>query len=127
MKRTSLILAVVFALTMLPAAFGQSTPSPAQDPNMQPSGTPSQQAPNPTNPGAADGAGVAPSDAQRSFVGSIMKTRGKYVLHTGDADYQLDNQAQAKKFDGKDVKVTGQLDESSKTIKVQSIDSSSSM
>jgi len=56
-----------------------------------------------------------------------MKTGGKYVLHTGGTDYQLDNQSTAKKFEGKDVKVTGQLDASSNTIKVQSIEPSSSM
>jgi hypothetical protein len=56
-----------------------------------------------------------------------MKTGGKYVLHTGGTDYQLDDQTQAGKFKGKDVKVTGQLDQSSNTIKVQSIEPSSSM
>jgi uncharacterized protein YdeI (BOF family) len=130
MKKTSLILAVVFAVAMLPAAFAQSTSSPAQDPNMQPSATPSQQAPTQT-PSTTDPSTAAPSstgsDAARSFVGSIVKTSGKYVLHTGGTDYQLDDQSQAKKFEGKDVKVTGQLDASSNTIKVQSIDPASSM
>jgi hypothetical protein len=113
MKKISLILAVVFALAMLPAAFAQSTSSPSQDPSMQqPSSSPSS---------------AGSSDAARSFVGSIAKTGGKYVLHTGGTDYQLDDQSQAKKFEGKDVKVTGQLDASSNTIKVQSIDPASSM
>lgn len=68
------------------------------------------------------------SDAQRMFVGSIAKaSSGKFVLHTGGTDYQLDDQVQAGKFDGKDVKVTGQLDQSSNTIKVQSIEPSTSM
>ena len=52
---------------------------------------------------------------------------GKFVLHTGGTDYQLDDQAKAGKFEGKDVKVTGQLDQSSNTIKVQAIEPSSSM
>jgi hypothetical protein len=117
MKRTSLILIAVFAMVMLPAAFAQSSTS--QDPSTQPSTTPSQQTPTST-PNAAS------TDA-RSFVGSIMKAGSKFVLHTGGTDYQLDDQAQAGKFDGKDVKVTGQLDQSSKTIKVQSIEPSGSM
>jgi cytoskeletal protein RodZ len=140
MKKISLILAVVFALAMLPAAFAQSTSSPSQDPSMQqpsstPSAAPSQQTPS-QNPSTTDPSATSPSsspssagssDAARSFVGSIAKTGGKYVLHTGGTDYQLDDQSQAKKFEGKDVKVTGQLDASSNTIKVQSIDPASSM
>jgi ABC-type transport system substrate-binding protein len=130
MKRTSLILIAVFAMVMLPAAFGQGTPS--QDPNM-PSATPSQQTPSSqqpsqTSPSTSDPASSgASSDAQRSFVGSIAKTGGKFVLHTGGTDYKLDDQSQAKKFEGKDVKVTGQLDQASNTIKVQSIEPTSSM
>ena len=134
MKRTSLILIAAFALVMLPAAFGQGTPSQSQDPNAsQPTATPSQQTPSAqpsTTPSTSDptsSAASASTDAPRSFVGSIMKTGGKYVLHTGGTDYQLDDQTQAGKFKGKDVKVTGQLDQSSNTIKVQSIEPSSSM
>jgi hypothetical protein len=132
MKRTSLILAAVFALVVLPAAFGQSTTSPSQDPAAQPSAAPSQQTPSQANPSTApstdpSSSSATPSDTQRSFVGSIVKASGKYVLHTGGTDYQLDDQSQAKKFEGKDVKVTGQLDASSNTIRVQSIDPASSM
>jgi hypothetical protein len=60
-------------------------------------------------------------------VGSITKSGDKYVLHTGGTDYQLDDQSQAKKYNGKDVKVSGQLDSSSNTIHVTSIEPSSSM
>jgi hypothetical protein len=129
MKRTSLILVAVFAMVVLPAAFGQSTTSPSQDPTAQPSAAPSQQTPSQTNPSTSTdpSANATPSDSQRSFVGSIVKASGKYVLHTGGTDYQLDDQSQAKKYAGKDVKVTGQLDASSNTIRVQSIDPSSSM
>src|SRR5262249_48649588 len=95
MKRTSLVLLTVFAMVMLTAAFGQTTPS----------ATPSQQTPSAqdqsqgTNPGQPSSA----SDSKNSFVGNIAKSGGKYVLHTASADYQLDDQAQAKKFNGKDV------------------------
>lgn len=129
MKRTSLILVAVFAMVMLPAAFAQSTTSPSQDPTAQPSAAPSQQTPSQTNPSTSTdpSAGAASSDSQRSFVGSIVKTSGKYVLHTAGTDYQLDDQSKAKKYEGKDVKVTGDLDASSNTIRIQSIDPSSSM
>jgi len=137
MKRTSLILIAVFAMVMLPAAFAQGTPSQSQDPNTQPTATPSQQTPStPSTPdanqtpstSAPSASASTSSDAQRMFVGSIAKgSSGKFVLHTGGTDYQLDDQSQAGKFEGKDVKVTGQLDQSSNTIKVQSIEPSSSM
>jgi cytoskeletal protein RodZ len=134
MKRTSLILIAVFALVMLPAAFAQGTPSQSQDPNTQPTATPSQQTPSAPDASQAPSASSpsssasASSDAQRMFVGSIAKnSSGKFVLHTGGTDYQLDDQVQAGKFDGKDVKVTGQLDQSSNTIKVQAIEPSTSM
>jgi uncharacterized protein DUF5818 len=134
MKRTSLLVVAVFALMMLPVAFGQSTTAPS-DPTAQPTASPSQQTPTQTNPNTSTStspstdpasSGAMPSDA-RSFVGSIVKASGKYVLHTGGTDYQLDDQHTAKKFEGKDVKVTGQLDASSNTIRVQSIDPASSM
>ena len=132
MKRTSLILIAVFTMVMLPAAFAQGTPSQSQDPNTQPTATPSQQTPSAeptqTPSTSSPSSSASPSDAQRMFVGSIAKaSSGKFVLHTGGTDYQLDDQAQAGKFEGKDVKVTGQLDQSSNTIKVQSIEPSTSM
>jgi hypothetical protein len=49
------------------------------------------------------------------------------MLHTGDTDYQLDDQTQARKFEGQDVKVTGQVDRASDAIRVQSIEPASSM
>lgn len=132
MKKASLFLVAVVALVM-PVAFAQSTTAPSQDPTAQPSASPSQQTPSQTNPSTSTSpssdpsSSATPSDSQRSFVGSIVKASGKYVLHTGGTDYQLDDQGTAKKFEGKDVKVTGQLDASSNTIRVQAIDPASSM
>ena len=131
MKKASLLLVAVFALVMMPVAFGQSTTVPSQDPTAQPSASPSQQTPSQTNPSTSPStdpsSSATPSDSQRSFVGSIVKASGKYVLHTTGADYQLDDQTTAKKFEGKDVRVTGQLDASANSIRVQSIDPASSM
>ena len=56
-----------------------------------------------------------------------MKSGDKYVLHTGGADYQLDDQTPASKFDGKDVKVTGEVDQTSNTIRVQPVELASSI
>src|SRR5205814_8940537 len=132
--RTSLILTAVFAMAMLPAAFAQGTPSQSQDPNTQPTATPSQQtpstpdasqapstsSPSTSSPSTSSPSSASPSDAQRMFVGSIAKSSsGKFVLHTGGTDHQLDDQAQAGKYDGKDVKVTGRPDNSSNPVNVQ--------
>ena len=124
MKRTSLILIAVFAMVMLPAAFGQGTPSQSQAPTQTPTIHEPNQNPSTNNSPSSE---ASSSEAMHSFVGNIVKNGDKYMLHTGGADYQLDDQAQASKFDGKDVKVTGQVDRSSDTIRVQSIEPESSM
>ena len=125
MKRTSLILIAVFAMAMLPTAFGQGTPSQSQDPSAQtPSAHQPSQSPSTDN---ASPSASSPDNGMHSFVGSIVKNGDKYMLHTGGTDYPLDDQAQASKFEGKDVKVTGQVDWESDTIRVQSIEPASSM
>ena len=131
MKRTSLILTAVFAMVMLPAASAQGTPSQSQDPSAQTPQTPTTQDPSAhqpsQRPSTENPSSTASSDALHSFIGSIVKNGEKYMLHTGNTDYQLDDQAQASKFEGKDVKVTGQVDRMSETIRVQSIEPASSM
>jgi hypothetical protein len=77
-----------------------------------------------------------PSQAQQQprqqvaqkFEGTIVKMKGKYILQnkSSGATYHLDNQAMAKKFSGKDVKVTGTLDASTNTIQVSDIEARSS-
>ena len=59
----------------------------------------------------------------QTFTGQIMNHDGKYTLHGEDDEtYQLDDQEKAKGFDGKNVKVTGTLDEESMTIHVKGIE-----
>ena len=68
------------------------------------------------------------SDAQsqdaKPFSGTIAKEKGKLVLKdtTTNVSYQLDDQDKAKQFEGKQVKVTGKLDASSKVIHVENIE-----
>ena len=111
------------------------TPS-TQDPTSQsPSSTqsPSTQNPSTSQPpdtsSSSSSSSSTTSDTQaHSFVGSIGKdSSGKFVLHAGTNDYQLDDQTQAQKYDGKTVKVTGRMDQSSNTIHVQNIEAASSM
>lgn len=71
----------------------------------------------------------APSQVQaqqqpvQKFQGTIVKSKDKYILQdkTSGATYQLDNQDKAKKFAGRDVRVTGTLDPSTNTIQISDI------
>jgi hypothetical protein len=76
---------------------------------------------------SSSGSTATSTDNKNSFTGSIVKSGGKLMLRSGGTDYELDDQSQAKSFEGKDVKVNGQLDKSSNTIKVQSIEPASPM
>jgi hypothetical protein len=62
----------------------------------------------------------------KTFTGKITKANGKYVLQemSGGNSYQLDDQNNAKKYSGKSVLVTGTLDASTNTIRVQKIEAS---
>lgn len=73
----------------------------------------------------------APQQTQQksnTFTGKIMKLQnGKYALVTGQtaqgqlSGHFLDDQDAAKKYEGKEVKVTGTLDMASNTIHVTNI------
>ncbi|MDE3137664.1 MAG: hypothetical protein KGL59_13890 [Acidobacteriota bacterium] len=59
---------------------------------------------------------------QETFTGTVAKSSdGSYVLEIGGASYQLDDQTDAVKFMGKEVKVTGVLDANTHTIHVTKI------
>jgi uncharacterized protein DUF5818 len=96
----------------------QTTPPPAQKPEQQAPSTPaSAQQPAPAQ---QDDAHKTP--AAQAFTGTVMKSGDTYVLKTADnMTYQLDDQTRAKDFEGKQVQVTGSLDSSNNTIKVQDI------
>jgi hypothetical protein len=59
----------------------------------------------------------------RTYSGKISSSSGKYVLEGASprGPYLLDDQKSAKKYEGKNVLVTGLLDRSSNTIHVQKI------
>ena len=70
-----------------------------------------------------------PAQDSATFVGTIGKTHGDYVLKSGYATrnpdakttYKLDDQEKAKEFAGKNVKVSGTLDAATNTIHVTEI------
>jgi hypothetical protein len=118
-KALALILATtVFAFTPgLPAQNGQEAPPPAQQ---QPPDQPQQQQPDQPQ-----------QDQQQSktFQGKIVKLdNGKFALLTGQtpegkmSGHFLDDQDGAKKYEGKQVTVTGTLEEASNMIHVTKIE-----
>lgn len=58
-----------------------------------------------------------------TFHGRIVKSGSKFVLSaTDDTTYQLDDQRKAHNFLNQDVKVTGVLDATTGTIRIDAID-----
>jgi uncharacterized protein YdeI (BOF family) len=108
---TVLALAAVMVAITIPALAQQSSTQAPQE----------QQQPQ-AQPAAPESQASSPAMVQ-TFQGTISRSDGKYVLTdsaTGTS-YKLDDEKQAKEFVGKSVKVTGALDDSSKTIHVATI------
>lgn len=98
-----------------------STPPPDTTPSQQqaPDTTAPPSSRQPSNGGAADPSASGAADSQ-TFSGTVEKQGDKYVLKddTGKV-YDIDHQDEVKKFDGKRVRVKGQLDETGKKIMVK--------
>jgi hypothetical protein len=55
----------------------------------------------------------------------VVKSGNEFILRASSGQmYKLDNPESAKPYEGKAVKVTGQLDEQAKLIHVESIEGS---
>ncbi|MGB7264840.1 MAG: DUF5818 domain-containing protein [Terracidiphilus sp.] len=115
-------LALAFALAWggpffgAPSAQAQEQAQPQQqEPQQQPDqAQPQQQAPQ-----------QQPDQSQATtFTGTVVKSGGQYALRdSSGAVYKLDDSERAKPFEGKAVKVTGQLDQQAMVIHVESIES----
>ena len=130
----SLLATLALAAVLLPIALaqaGQTTP-PASDQTSQPSATqpstdqtgqPSTEQVQPATPapGETPEAQPAPAATQNTFSGTVVKAGGKYVLKNDAMTYQLDDQVKARQFEGKQVSVMGDLDQSTSVIHVTDI------
>lgn len=99
--------------TQAPQQPGQAQPRQSQPGHAQPE----QPARGQTQPDQAQ----PDPDADKEFVGTIVKQDDKYVFQdaaTGTT-YDIDHQEEVKKFEGKKVRVHGTLDASTKTIHVR--------
>ena len=136
MKKTLSVVAILaLVVTMLPAAFAQtsdqtspsSSAPAASSPAASPSDSPAQTSPAQTSPstsdqsGAAQGSAPGSSQAAESYTGTVVKSGDKYVLKTDTGTYQIDDQDKAKQFEGKQVKVSGNLDKPTSTLHVTDI------
>lgn len=55
------------------------------------------------------------------YLGTVTKQNGQYVLKAGTFTYKLSDQSQAKKYEGKEVQITGKLNPKTNKINVQKI------
>ena len=62
-------------------------------------------------------------DQAATFTGTVVKDGEQYVLHDSSGEvFKLDDAERAKPFEGKTVKVTGELNAQAKVIHVESIE-----
>lgn len=120
--------AALFAFT--PGLQAQQTSPDAPPPSQQQAPPPEQQqAPPDQGQQAAPGQQSQDQQQSKTFAGKIMKLQnGQFALVTGQtptgqmAGHFLDDQDNAKKYEGKQVKVTGTLEVASNTIHVTKIE-----
>ena len=114
----NLKLPMLFGVLALAAIFALQSTGVAQEPANPQSQPSTQQDP------AAQSNTMSEGAETQVFSGKVAKAGGKYVLKDSATKmtYSLDDQSQAKKFEGQSVKVTGMLDAQSNTIHVSLIE-----
>jgi lipopolysaccharide export system protein LptA len=109
MKKTlGLVATLAVGAALVPATFAQQDqPAQQQSPGM------SQSQP--------DEGSAQSQQSPAEYTGTVMKSAGKYVLKTDAGTLQLDDQAKAKKYAGKQVTVSGTVDKGTGMIHVSDI------
>jgi uncharacterized protein YdeI (BOF family) len=112
----SVLGAIVLAFALAWGSPFSSTSSAFAQDQAQPQQQPSQSQPQQPQPDQ--------NQAQTAtFTGMVVKNGDQFALRdSSGAVYTLDDSQRAKPFEGKTVKVTGQLDEQAKVIHVESIE-----
>ncbi len=130
LKRNFFDLSVLGALTLALAVvwgspFVGTSPAYAQD-QAQPQQQPNQTQPQQPQPDQTQPQQPQPDQNQAqtaTFTGTVVKNGDQFALRdSSGAVYTLDDSQRAKPFEGKTVRVTGQLDEQAKVIHVESIE-----
>jgi Protein of unknown function (DUF5818) len=134
------LMGLIASTGILPAAGAQTAPAQPQDPTMHAPST----APNSGTPRSVPNAKRLPDEAQnpsrsesstgsathakaRPFMGTVVRQGKDYMLRAGDLEYKLDDPVQARGYEGKNVKVRGNLDRQNNSIHVQAIEASPSI
>jgi hypothetical protein len=93
-------------------------PQPLPPPD-RPEQVPDQPQAQPAQPANAQ---AQQQPAAQTFTGTIVKDGAKYILkESSGTTYQLDDQDNAKQYEGKQVKILGNLDANTHTLHVVSI------
>lgn len=122
MKNFLVRILLAAAVTLVAFALSSSARAQQADEDRAPATPRQSQSP------AAPQASQPPADAQTqeslAFNGRVVKDQGQLVLKDAvtKMTYQLDDQAKAKPYIGKQVKVTGKLEMKSNTIHIEGIE-----
>jgi len=114
---------IAWSWMQTPEPIPQQSPAPDAQPQAQQ--TPSEPAEPGQNSSSAqpDAASSQSDTAIQSLVGTISKDGDSYVLKVSDtASYKLDDQKQAKRFEGQKVRVSGIVDMNLDLVRVQKIE-----
>jgi hypothetical protein len=119
------LLTSVLLLGLAPAAFGQTGQPPEPVPSSPGAG--SQSTPPTFPPGTArqersSKTSASSAEKAKTFVGTVVKESTGYALRVKDLRYKLDDQQQASNYEGRNVRILGNLDKHANTIHVQSIE-----
>jgi len=121
MKKPSLLVGLIFLATVLPSVLQaqlvrENTAPPQQQPPAQ---APDQSAPAQPSQTAPEAQAQTQESGGQVFAGTVVKAGDKYVLQMADGTaYNLDHQDLVKKYEGKQVRVKGSLDQDGKTIHI---------
>ena len=130
MKNFLVRILLAAAVTLVAFALSSSAHAQQADEDRAPATPRQAQSPaTPQSPQQKDTATVPRSGESQTqealaFTGRVMKEQGQLVLKdpVTKMSYQLDDQAKAKPFVGKQVKVTGKLEMKSNTIHIDGIE-----
>jgi len=121
-KRNLFDLSILGAMVLAPALAWGSPFAGGGSALAQDQAQPQQQQPQPDQ---AQPQQPQPDQSQAksaTFTGTVVKNGEQFALRDSSGSvYTLDDSQRAKPFEGKTVKVTGQLDEQAKVIHVESI------
>jgi hypothetical protein len=127
----SVCVTVALAMALASISFAQTAPARPQDPTAQAPSSPAtpsaKRSPDEAQkPSEGESTEPASSGKIRPFMGTVVHEQSGYFLRAGDLEYKLDDQTEARRYEGRSVKVTGSLEKQSNTIHVRKIEASPS-